>query len=172
MKNYIILILLLLVVGGCATATGKPMVQMEKDVSLTGYKSFEVIPVIDETGKTFEFDVADELTKYIKSKIKEEGYVINEEKEAKDSVLVIKSSLVAYDSGSAFKRWLLPGAGKTRATVKASLIDKITGRTIGEIVIAKEVGAGGLYSVGADKWILEVIATDISNEIDKKIKGD
>lgn len=169
-KNLIIAFLFLLFVGGCATA--KPMVQMEKDISLTGYKSFEIIPVINETGKTFEFDVADHLTQHIKSKIKDKGYIINKGKEAKDSILVIESSLITYEPGSAVKRWLLPGLGKTRATVRTSLIDKMTGKTIGEIVTAEEVGAGGFFSVGADKWILEVIAKGISNEIDKRIKGD
>ena len=55
MKNYMILILLLLVVGGCSGP--RLMVQMEKGVSLSGYKVFEVMPVSNETGKTFEFDV-------------------------------------------------------------------------------------------------------------------
>ena len=134
MKRIIIYFLFLMFIVGCVTAPTKPMVQIEKDVSLAGYKAIEVIPVINETGKTFEFDVADKLTQLIKSKIKEKGYVINEEKEAKDSVLIIKSSLVAYAPGSAFKRWLAPGAGKTQATVRTSLIDKMTGESIGEIV--------------------------------------
>jgi hypothetical protein len=131
-----------------------------------------VIPVINETGKDFKFDVADKLTQNIKSKIRKKGYVVNDETEAKDSVLIIKSSLVTYEPGNAFKRWLLPGAGKTRATVRTSLIDKMTGKSIGEIVIAEEVVAGGLFSVGANKWILKIVAKGISNEIDKKIKAD
>ena len=169
MKNYIIPISLLLLVGGCAA---KPAVRMEKGVSLTGYKVFEVMPVINETGKTFKFDVADELTQHIKSKIKDRGYVIDEEKEAKDCVLVMKSSLIVYEPGSAFKRWILPGWGKTQATVKTSLIDKKTGKIVGEMLTTEEVGAGGLFSVGADKWILDVVAKGITNEIEKKVKGE
>ena len=68
MKRVIICFLFFVFVVGCATT--KPMVKMEKDVSFTGYKAFEVIPVINETGKDFKFDVADELTQNIKSKIK------------------------------------------------------------------------------------------------------
>ncbi len=156
MKNYMILILLLLVVGGCSGP--RLMVQMEKGVSLSEYKVFEVMPVSNETGKTFEFDVADELTQHIKAKIKDKGYVINERKEAKDSVLVIKSSLTAYEPGSA------------RPTVRALLIDKMTGKVIGEMVAIKGIGLAALP--GAYKRGLEVIAQDIANEIDKNVKGD
>jgi hypothetical protein len=69
-------------------------------------------------------------------------------------------------------RWLATGAGRTQATVRTSLIDKMTGESIGEIVIDEAVSSGGLFSVGADKYILEVVAKEISNVIDKKIKGD
>ncbi len=183
MKNYMILILLLLVVGGCPSYPTKLMVRMEKGVSLSEYKVFEVMPVSNETGKTFEFDVADELTQHIKAKIKDKGYVINERKEVKDSVLVIKSSLITYEPGSAAKRFL--GGGKTRATVRTSLIDKMTGKVIGEIVSVEEVGGkyvemwgfeynpvDALSNVGAYKRILGVVAKGIANEIDKNIKGD
>ena len=185
MKNYIILILLLLVVGGCGVRAVRPsklMVRMEKGVSLSEYKVFEVMPVSNETGKTFEFDVADELTQHIKAKIKDKGYVINERKEVKDSVLVIKSSLITYEPGSAAKRYLLPlsGKGDTRATVRTSFIDKMTGKVIGEMVITEQVGTIGrwilpeesLLTVGAYKKILGVIAKGIANEIDKNVKGD
>ncbi len=184
MKNYIILIILLLVVGGCFPHQ-KLMVWMENGVSLSEYKVFEVMPVSNETGKTFEFDVADELTQHIKAKIKDKGYVINERKEAKDSVLVIKSSLITYKPGSTATRLLLPGGGKTRATVRTSLIDKMTGKVIGEMVSVEEVGGeyvemwgfeynpvDALSNVGAYKWILGVVAKGIANEIDKNVKGD
>ena len=87
-------------------------------------------------------------------------------------MLIIKSSLVTYEPGNAAKRWLLLGTGKTRATVRTSLIDKMTGKSIGEIVINEEAVGGGLYSVGAYKWILKVVAKGIANEIDNKIKAD
>lgn len=174
MKNYMILILLLLVVGGCSRP--KLMVRMENGVSLSEYKVFEVMPVSNETGKTFEFDVADELTQHIKAKIKDKGYVINERKEVKDSVLVIKSSLMTYETGTAKQGWdiLELGTGLTRATVRTSLIDKMTGKVIGEMVAIKQYGAGFVPqpSVWAYKRILEVIAQGIANEIDKNVKGD
>ncbi len=185
-----ILILLLLVVGGCFPHQ-KLMVWMENGVSLSEYKVFEVMPVSNETGKTFKFNVEDELTQHIKAKIKDKGYVINERKEVKDSVLVIKSSLMTYEPGSAGMRLLdlgvevasnirYEGIGDTRATVRTSLIDKMTGKVIGEMVTTEQVGTlGSLWvhefpflTVGAYKRILGGIAKGIANEIDKNVKDD
>ena len=85
---------------------------------------------------------------------------------------VITSDLLVYVEGSAFKRWLAPGAGKTQCTLKTRLIDKSTNKMVLEVVVAKEVGAGGLYSVGAENWILKDAASDVADEIAKAISGD
>jgi len=169
-KLSIIVFLIVLIISGCATS--KPMVFTDKKVSLVDYKVFEVPAVLNETGKTFEFDVADTLTQNIKSKLIDKGYKVSDGTATSEKVLTIKSSLLSYESGSAFKRWLAPGFGKTQATVKTSLIDKKTGKVLEELVSAETVSAGGLYSAGADKRILEVIAGGIVDEIEKKAKGE
>lgn len=168
-QNFIPLLLLLLVLGGCATA-GKPMVQIEEGVSLKRYIVFEVPLCLNETGKSYDFNVTDELTKKVQFRLKDKGYLIEEGKVSGDT-LIIKNSLMSYKPGSAFKRWLAPGAGTTHATVKTSLIDKKTGNVIGEMITDESISAGGLYSVGAYKQIFDVIAKGIVNEIDTRVKG-
>ncbi len=168
-KLSIIVFLIFVFIAGCVTS--KPMVSMMQGVSLTGYKMFEVHPVLNETGKTFEFDVTDTLTQNIKSKLRDKGYIVSDGTAPSEEILIIKSSLLSYEPGSAFKRWLAPGFGKTQATVKTLLIDKRTGKVIGEMVSAEAVSAGGLYSAGADKRILDAIAEGIADEIEKKVKS-
>jgi len=90
-------VLLLLFVVGCVARIGTPMVWMEKNVSLAAYKTFEVPPVLSETGKTFEFDVADVLTQYIKSGLREKGFSIVEGTSIPEDSLVIKSNLIRYE---------------------------------------------------------------------------
>jgi len=168
-KNFIPIFLLLLLLGGCAV-TAKPMVSMERDASLKEYKVFEVMPTINETGETFEFNVTNELTENVKSRLREKGYTV-EEAIIPEGVLVIKNSLMDYEAGNAFGRWLAPGVGVTQATVKTSLIDKTTGTIIGEMVTSESVSSGGLFSVGAYKQILDNIAKGIANEIDTRMKS-
>jgi hypothetical protein len=144
---------------------------MVEDVSLADYKVFEVPPVLNATGKTFEFDVADILTQNIKSKLGGKGYTVSDGSATLEQVVIIKSSLLSYEPGDAFKRWLAPGYGKTQATVRTSLIDKRTGKLLAELVSADAVSAGGLYSAGADKRILDAIAEGVVDAIEKKARG-
>lgn len=167
MKWFILLILSTsVIVSGCVTS--KPMVSMEKGVSLSSYKVLEIPNVLNETGKNFDFNVAGHLTQNIKSSFQQRGYVISEGRQTSQEVLLIKCSLLSFEPGSAFKRWIIPGFGKTQATVKTSLIDKKSGKLLGELVSAEAVSAGGLYSAGADTRILKAIAEGIVNEIEKK----
>jgi len=160
-----------IIMSGCIT-TSKPMVSMKKGVSLVGYKVFKVQPVLNETGKTYKFNVSSTLTQNIKSKLRDKGFIVSDGTITSKKVLIIKSKLLSYEPGSALKRWFAAGFGKTQATVKTSLIDNTTGKVLGEFVSAETVSAGGLYSAGADKWILDTIATGIVDEIEKKVKGE
>ena len=164
----VLLILLSVLIGGCATGT--PVFWADKNASFSGYKALEVIPVVNETGKTFEFDVVSEITKQLKDNLIKEGYVITDDGQSGDDILVIRSSLIAYEPGNAFKRWVVPGAGKTHCTIKSVLVNKRTGKTQAEILVPKEIGTGGLYSIGADKRILGIVAEDMVNELNKKLK--
>lgn len=167
------LFFLVIFAGGCAT--GKPMSWIDKGTSLSSYQVFEVVPVSNDTGKTYDFDVAADLTKEIKSKLGDKGYRVADNSTAGQSVIVLKSSLILYEPGSALKRWLYTGYGATQCTVKSALIDKKKGETIGEIQVAKTISEGGLlYSIGAHMRILDNIldnvAADIAHEIDNRMK--
>ena len=166
---FFAVLLIYIMTAGCAET--KPMVRMEQNVSLSMYQKYEVMAVSNDTGKNFEFDVADYTTQELKSQLKAKGYALVEGDGGGEKVLLLSSSLVAYEPGSAAKRWLVPGAGTTQATVRTTLIDKHTGKRVGEMVIPGSVGQGGLFSIGADKGILKTIAEEIVKELDARVKG-
>jgi hypothetical protein len=168
-KVYVILLTFIcFVLCGCA-ATGKPMTWKEEDIQFSKYKSFEIRPVENKTGQSFEEDIPSKLTELLKAQFKEEGLNIPNEASDPSEVLIVESDLMLYVLGSAFKRWLAPGAGKTQCTLKSRLLDKLTNQLVAETVAAKEVGAGGLYSVGAEEWILEEAASEIASETSKLV---
>lgn len=166
--THFLIFFLFLVVIAC---TSEPAVRIEEDYSLINYEVIDVVFAENVTGETFDFDIAEALTKHLKLQLKQKGYLITQDIEKDENVLIVKSSIVSYNPGSAFKRWLMPGAGKTQATVRTSLIDKKSGIIIGEMVNSEAVSSGGLYSVGANKWILEVIAKGIASEIDERLRN-
>ncbi len=164
-----IAVAMFLVGSGCAST---PVVHVAQGVSWSKYQVLEVVPVENKTGKAEDSEVTAKLTQAIKSSLIDKGYTVTEEPAAHLNVLVVKSTLIAYEPGSAVVRWLAqPFAGKTQITLMTSLIDKKTGEEIADFLSADAVTGGGLYSVGADKWILGTVAQGVVKEIDQRMKG-
>jgi len=148
-----------------ACVAGTPVIWVEKGVSFSTYHAVDVTTVANETGKTFDVDVAQALTEKLRSKLTERGVSLSESGRPADGMLVLKTSLTAYSAGNAAARWVLPGAGATECIVKGSLIDGQTGARLGVLLSHRSVSGGGLASVGADQWILDVVATDIADAV-------
>lgn len=171
MKICALLALTAVLLEGCYAA--RPVVSIDSKASFDKYQAIEVLPVVNKTERTYDFDVAQELTQKIKERLAEQGLVLMEGTEGDREILTVSSVLVAYEPGNAVTRWatgpLIP-AGKTQATVKTTLVDKKSGAHLGDLATAEVVSGGGLYSVGADHWILDVIAKGLANEISQRIK--
>jgi Domain of unknown function (DUF4410) len=155
--------LITLAAAGCAA--GKPVIWVDKGVSFSNYRAVDVITVTNETGKTFDFDVAQSLTDQIRSKLTEHGVPLTQGGNAVDGTLVLKTRLTTYSPGNAAARWALPGAGTTECLVKGELLDGPTGARLGVLLSHRSISGGGLFSVGADKGILDVVATDIADAV-------
>jgi len=65
---------------------------------------------------------------------------------------------------------LVPGAGTTECIVKGALEDRQTGAQLGVLLSHRSVSGGGLYSVGADKYILDTVATDLADALANTLK--
>lgn len=73
--------------------------------------------------------------------------------------------------GSAVKRWLLPGWGSTVGQVAAMITDSRTGQTV---LIARgnaTVSSGGLYTIGADTYILRTAVNDAVRQMANWARG-
>lgn len=81
--------------------------------------------------------------------------------------LVLDSTIVEYEAGNAFQRWLLPGWGSTVLTVRGDLRDGE--KIVGSVDARRTVSFGGLYSVGAWATVFGSIAEDIVGDLRTKI---
>jgi hypothetical protein len=154
---------IILATAGCAAGT--PVIWVEKGVSFSTYRAVDVGAVVNQTGKTFDFDVAQSLTDQIRSKLAEHGVPLTQGGSAVDGTLVLKTRLTAYSPGNAAARWALPGAGTTECIVKGELLDGQTGAQLGVLLSHRSISSGGLFSIGADRRILDVVATDIADAV-------
>jgi hypothetical protein len=158
-----------LTVAGCVTAT--PVLHVAPGASFTGYRAIEVSGVADQTGEAHDFDVAGTLTQDLRSKLEERGVRLADPAKPTEGVLIVNAVLGAYAPGNAALRWLGSGAGTTECIVKGSIVDKATGRSLGDFRSHKSVSGGGLFSVGADRRIVGMVAGDVADAIAEALKA-
>ena len=82
----------------------------------------------------------------------------------------VNVNILAYAPGSAFTRWLLPGAGATRLSVEALVMDSHDVQ-VAKIPIERHISAGGAYTAGAYKYIFEEVAQEIVTVIKNPAKA-
>lgn len=150
-----------------ACSTGMPIVWIERDVSLAGWRTVQILPIVDESGKKRDFDVAATIRQEVISNLKNRGLAVVDDSRMRPNVIVAACKLISYETGSALARWAAPGSGKTECFVKCALTDKESGKPLGEITANRMVAAGGLYTVGYERRILSEVSEDIASELDK-----
>ena len=163
--SWLLFYTILLSLAACST--GKPIVWIERDVSLAGWRTVEILPIVDESGKKHELDVATTIRQEVISNLEKRGLVIMSAGSMRHNVIVAECKLISYEAGSALARWTAPGSGKTECFVKCTLTDKESGKQLGEITASRMVAAGGLYTVGYERRILSEVSEDIASELDK-----
>jgi hypothetical protein len=182
-------LLLLLFVYGCSETT---QITSEPGASLSDYHVLEVAPVTNDTGQIFSFDIASFFTDELQSDLRSKGYEIAGHEQSQAKILIIKCSIVSYSPGSAGKKaaavalGLLPGGyfvtPKDTTTVKATLIDPQTGKTLADIVSNQSETESGLLPptsfgnghgislISTEKLVLREAAWGVASRIDEKIK--
>jgi hypothetical protein len=73
--------------------------------------------------------------------------------------------VTSFVEGSAFQRWLLPGWGATVGQVTAMLTDTRTGDVLTIVRGNATVAAGGLYTIGADTYIVPSAVDQVMSEL-------
>lgn len=120
----------------------------------------QVEPCVDRT-ETEGRDLGAQATSAFKKKLGDaKEFVLKD-----NACYRLACEVTIYVKGSALKRWIMPGLGPTVGQVSAMLTDSTTG----EIVIIVEgnatVRAGGLYTIGAEKYILPTAVDDVVSQL-------
>ena len=78
---------------------------------------------------------------------------------------VLSCEVSNFLEGSALKRWLVPGWGPTVAQVAVILTDGRNGSTVLIVRGNGTVRSGGLYSIGADLYIVDAAVGDVVRQM-------
>ena len=149
-----------------------PYLWVDNDSSLSEYKFIFVEPVNNDTAQSFKFDVAELIRENVRKELGEaQLQVLSVPSDAADMMLV-RANLTLYEPGSAASRWLAPHTGASKCVLRISLLDADSDQLIGDIVVAKYVGAGGLFTIGADKTVLEDAAEEFATALRERIERE
>lgn len=124
-------------------------------------------PCIDRTetqGRTLALDATHAFDEKIRST---KEFVVREGARFK-----LACDVSGFVEGSAVKRWILPGWGATVGQVSAMLTDTTTGEIV---IIARgnaTVAGGGLYSIGADTYIVASAVDEVVRQLSAWATGE
>jgi hypothetical protein len=161
-------LVLALVILTAACGTKSTYIPTPGAQTLNQADGFKVGQVSDLSGFQFKagdsdaFDLKDAMTSALRAAIAGQGLT--------GDGYSVDVNILAYEPGSAFARWLMPGAGATKLTVEASIADK-SGAQVAKIPVERHISAGGGFTIGADKYIFEDVAKAIVTVIKNPAKA-
>jgi len=122
--------------------------------------AIRVEPCTDRTG-TKSRDLAAEATRLIVERLQK-----NPKFEVRDDAAVtLNCEVTHYVEGSAIKRWLMPGWGSTVGQISVMVSSAKDHSVIAIIQGNVTVSAGGLYTIGAENYILGSAADDVVSKL-------
>jgi len=147
-----------LVASGCVT-------QSQMQAVAPAPESGSVIAIrleacIDRTG-TKGRDLAAEATGLITQRLRATANFALRD----DAPLVLSCEVTQFVEGSAFKRWLMPGLGPTVGQIALMLSNAKDQSAVAIIQGNATVSAGGLYTIGAEDYILKSAADDVITKL-------
>lgn len=151
-------------VPGCAASNFNST--LPQTFAIRQGQTIEFVPIENVTGNILDPPADQIFNEYMVGLLKERNLL---NVAPAPAAQVLKSKLIEYEPGNAFKRWLLPGYGSSVCAVHAELFDKATTALIGRIESRQTVSVGGGYSIGADTYICKRAADELVGEIEKRV---
>jgi len=160
MKKLVLVVLAVAMVGmaGCSTKSAYTALPGAETVSPVG--PFDVGETTDASGYKFgdnaeKIDLAAAMGLALQTALNNSGI------SASPGKYTLKTTITEYAPGNAFARWMLPGAGGTVLGVTCTVVDVETGKPLATLPVRRSIAAGGLYTVGAWKYVFEEVAGEI-----------
>lgn len=171
MRRWLILLIVLAETGmsGCATQSS---VQIQEPFTLGKHRAIRIEPCIDRTGFTGKSDLSAEATSVLTEKLRAATLF----DVTSDANLVLTCDIERFAEGSALKRWAQglvgrPGWGATLAAVAVIVWESPGDKMLTTFRSQSSVKTGGLYSIGADRYIMTVVFDDIVRQLKAWTEG-
>jgi hypothetical protein len=144
--------------AGCATQSVN---QYVRPFDAGKYKTVRIQPCTNRTGTDSSRNIADEATQSLNKKIADSGLFAIKT----DGELMLSCDVESFVEGNALKRWFLPGWGATKAKISVMVWEAASQTVLTVLTSIATVESGGLYTVGADQYIIDVAINDIVSQL-------
>lgn len=145
--------------AACATQS---VVQVQHPFSSTEHRTIWIEQCIDRSEYKGKRNLAEEATQTLKEKVLATKLFELD----RDATLRLTCDLEGFAEGSAFQRWLLPGWGATLAKIAVMVWERPGDKVLATFRSHASVKTGGLYTVGADQYIIGVGMKDIVEQLE------
>lgn len=161
-----ILVFLLLPYNYCFAGEEEPIVWLADGISIKGTRQVELSPYPDDAGAKHDPDIIESVMNVVQTELTGAGLVIVKPVEAQKTDNVrIQIRLVHCQPGSVGGRWIGLGGGAALCIIRVYILDGVSGVQVGDIIVAEQVGSGGLFSIGAEKYVPKRAARKIAEEL-------
>lgn len=158
--------LLLIPINSSFAGENEPIVWVAEGISLHETKQVYLYPVTDVTGGRAGSGVTDQITNTIRTELTGAGLdILQPVKGQKAGDIGLQISLVHYQPGSVGGRWVGFGGGAAICIIRANILYAASGEVISDIIVAEQVESGGLFSIGAEKYVPKRAARKIAGEL-------
>lgn len=143
--------------GGCVTQSASILPGTSTPPAA---RAVQIRPCQDRSGFPGR-DLGDETTRALTEKVQNSGVF----EVLREAPLTLTCDIERFEEGSAVKRWVWPGWGATIGQVAVSVWEQPGDRVLATFRGQASVRVGGLYTVGADQYILGVAVDDIVGQM-------
>lgn len=158
----LVLLSLLPLLAGCETYSAPNIRAPAPAAGTAKARLLKIEPCRDLTEMERARDLGGEGTKALTEKLIASNYFdVGEE-----APFLVSCDIERFIEGSAFQRWIAPGWGQTLAQVKVGVWLLPSEDIVATFVSKAQVKAGGLYTIGADQYIIDVAMSDIVRQME------
>lgn len=158
MKKLILssMLFFLILFTGCST---KSSLVLKEGYKFENKPKINVENITNNTSKVYEQNIEQLMKDALLEELKNnELLVLGDE-----SKIDLEVSILDYQEGNAFKRWVLPGWGATTLNLEATLKDN--GNIVATSKIDSNIAAGGGFTIGAWKYVYTDAAKKLISDI-------
>jgi len=141
---------------GCVTSSN---IQLVDTVAFDINFKISNVTIKNNTGQTFDIDIAAMLSQAAKAELMKKDIYLED-----TLAYSFNISIVQYEKGNAFARWMLPGMGKTILSVEANMKNK-NGEIVAQSQATRSIGAGGGYTIGAWKKVFQDVSETLVSDL-------